>query len=276
MKIHLVDAFTDKAFAGNPAAVVLLDAEPTNFDWMQLLAMEMNQSETCFVWPLKDNSQADWGLRWFTPGVEVQLCGHATLATAHILWQEALVSRDQPITFYTPLAGHYLTCDFNIEIETVLMAFPEVSLTPAPLPAGLVEALGNCKPTHSGRTDNGTLLLQFKTAEEVRGMTPDFRAMLEATSDCVLVTALSDRPGFDVISRFFAPSAGIDEDPVTGSAHCILGPWWGKRLKQKSLSCFQASRRGGVVQLELMDGKVYLSGHAVSLMRGELQAAAVQ
>lgn len=280
MKIHLVDAFTSEAFAGNPAAVVLLDAEPTDFDWMQSVAMEMNQAETAFVWPLsKDTAakeKANMGLRWFTPTVEIQLCGHATLASAHILWQEGLVETADEVRFFSPMAGHHLTCekasgrDSEIDSETdrIRMSFPAVAVEPAEIPAGLVDALG-ATPTHCGRNNNGTLLLQFKTAEEVRSINPDFRAMQEATADVVIVTALSDQSGWDVISRFFAPSHGIEEDSVTGSAHCIIGPWWARPLKQKTLVCYQASKRGGVLYLELEQDRVFISGDAITVLSGD-------
>lgn len=286
MKIHLVDAFASEAFAGNPAAVILLNSEPTDFEWMQSIGAEMNQSETCFVWPLKDKTiahsesgargklgafsqlKADWGLRWFTPKIEIQLCGHATLASAHILWQEGLVEADAEVRFFTPMAEHYLSCEKNIETGYIRMSFPSVPLEPAEIPAGLAKALG-ATPTHCGRNENGSLLLQLKTAEEVRSITPDFRAMQAATTDVVIITALSDQPGVDVISRFFAPGKGIDEDPVTGSAHCIIGPWWGRPLKQKSLVCYQASTRGGLLHLELEPDRVFLSGQAITVLSGD-------
>ena len=275
MKIHLVDAFATKAFAGNPAAVVLLDSEPTDFDWMQALGAEMNQSETCFVWPLKETrdqggTPADWGLRWFTPEAEVQLCGHATLASAHILWTEGLVGKNEVVRFFTPLAGHYLNCEFEAETDAIRMGFPALGVEPAEVPSGLAEALG-AVPSHWGRNANGSLLRQFKTAEEVRSIKPDFPAMKESTSDVVIVTAMSDQAGYDVISRFFAPGEGIDEDPVTGSAHCIIGPWWARPLKQKSLVCYQASSRGGLLHLDLEPDRVFLSGHAVTVLSGDIK-----
>jgi PhzF family phenazine biosynthesis protein len=272
VKIHLVDAFTDKAFAGNPAAVVLLDQEPTDFDWMQSIGMEMNQAETAFVWPLSNETavegNAGWGLRWFTPKVEIRLCGHATLASAHILWQEGLVEADAEVRFFTPMAGHHLTCDKNTENGFIRMSFPAVAVEPAEIPEGLAEALG-ATPTHSARNKNGSLLLQFKSAQEIRSINPDFQAMQKATDDVVIVTALSDTPGLDVISRFFAPGKGIDEDSVTGSAHCIIGPWWSRPLKQKSMVCYQASNRGGILHIELEDDKVNISGNAVTVLNGD-------
>lgn len=274
MKIHLVDAFTDKAFRGNPAAVVLLDSEPTDFEWMQFVGMEMNQAETAFIWPLSNETaakgRADWGLRWFTPTIEIQLCGHATLAGAHILWQEGLVEEGAEVRFYTPMAGHYLTCEQNSESGRIRMCFPSVMVEPARIPEGLAKALG-ATPTHCARNENGSLLLQFKSAAEIRSINPDFRVMQEITDDVVIVTALSDQPGLDVISRFFAPGKGIEEDSVTGSAHCIIGPWWSRPLKQKSLICYQASKRGGILHIDLEDDKVFLSGTAVTVLSGELK-----
>lgn len=268
MKMHMVDAFTAQPFKGNPAAVVILDSEPTDFTWMQSVGAEMNQSETCFVWPLKSESKAEWGLRWFTPEVEIQLCGHATLASAHILWSEALVESDRPVRFFTPMVGHYLSCSLDQEDQSIRMCFPAMSVEIFDAPAGVAAALGadilDCQ-----RCSNGTLLLEIASGEELIGLNPDFRKLAESTSDVVIVTALSDRESEHVVSRFFAPGKGIDEDPVTGSAHCIIGPYWGARLGRNSLVCYQASKRGGVLSLELEEDKVYISGQAVTVMQGD-------
>lgn len=268
MKLHLIDAFTDKAFSGNPAAVVLLDQEPTDFDWMQSVAMEMNQAETAFVWPLQNNPGAEWGLRWFTPAIEIQLCGHATLASAYALWSEGLVAAENAVRFFTPMASHYLSCELNRDDESIRMCFPAIEVESYSIPEVLVEVLGET-PTYCARSKNGSLLLQYKSAEQIRSMQPDFQALEKATDDVIIVTALSDQIGYDVISRFFAPGKGINEDSVTGSAHCIIGPWWSRPLKQKNLVCYQASARGGVLKIELQDDKVFLSGNAVTTLSGD-------
>lgn len=272
MNIYLVDAFASKPFTGNPAAVLILDSEPTDTNWMRSVAADMNQSETCFVWPLTDNDKAEWGLRWFTPITEIELCGHATLASAHVLWSTGLVDEDKEVRFFTPYAKHYLQCaldkDNSADSSAIRMSFPARSTEPAKIPDGLVGALG-ASPTDCGRCDNGSLLLQFSTAEEIRSMRPDFRKLQKCTEDVVIVTALSDQVGMDVISRFFAPGKGLDEDPVTGSAHCIIGPWWSKPLKQQKMVCYQASKRGGVLNLELRDDRVYISGKAVTVLQGD-------
>ena len=268
MNIFLIDAFASEAFSGNPAAVVQLDSEPKDIEWMQSVAAEMNQSETCFLWPLSGDDKAEWGLRWFTPVVEVELCGHATLASAHVLWSTGLVKHQEEVRFFTPLVGHYLSCELDKNSGLIRMCFPALSLEPAKIPVGLTEAMG-ATPTHCGRNERGTLLLQFATADEVRLLSPDFQAMVDATDDVVIATALSDQSEYDVVSRFFAPSKGIDEDPVTGSAHCLIGPWWSRPLKQKKITCYQASKRGGLLNLELVDDNVYISGQAVTVLAGD-------
>ena len=267
MNLHLVDAFTDHAFSGNPAAVMLLASEPTDEGWMQSVAMEMNQAETAFVWPLSNNSRADWGLRWFTPTVEVDLCGHATLASAHVLWQEGQASKHDVVSFYTPKAGHYLQCSENTAESSIRMTFPVVPLEPTEIPLALSRAVG-VKPMHCSQTENGTSFLQLKSAEEVRTAAPNFTEMANVTENNVIISAMSDQIGLDVISRFFAPSKGIDEDSVTGSAHCALAPWWSRKLKQKTLACYQASPRGGHLLVEVDEDKVVLNGKAVTTMRG--------
>jgi PhzF family phenazine biosynthesis protein len=268
MKMHLVDAFSAQPFRGNPAAVVILDSEPTDFAWMQSIGAEMNQSETCFVWPLENNPEADWGLRWFTPEVEIQLCGHATLSSAHMLWSEGLVEANQPVRFFTPMVGHYLSCSLDQENQFIRMSFPAMSVESFDAPAGVIEALGT-DILDSQRCANGTLLFEIASDEELIGLKPDFRKLAESTSDVVIVTALSDRESENVVSRFFAPGKGIEEDPVTGSAHCIIGPYWGARLGRTTLVCYQASKRGGILNLELAEDKVYISGQAVTVMQGD-------
>ncbi len=263
MSIRLiqVDAFTERAFGGNPAAVCLL-AEPREDEWMQHVAREMNLSETAFLLPREDG----FTLRWFTPALEVDLCGHATLASAHALWEEGIAPPEQTLRFHTR-SGLLLARkrDGGIELD-----FPATPETPCGLPPGLAEALG-AQPGYVGLSPFDYLVL-LRDAGTVRSLRPDMVRLKEICARGVIATAASDDPRFDFISRFFAPAAGIDEDPVTGSAHCCLGPFWGGRLDKSDLTAFQASARGGVVRVRLEGNRVRLGGHAVTVLRGELLA----
>jgi PhzF family phenazine biosynthesis protein len=261
-----VDAFTAEPFAGNPAAVCLLDreAEP---GWMQRVAAEMNLAETAFVRRLEPGEGAVFGLRWFTPAVEVELCGHATLASAHVLWTEGRVGAGRRIRFQT-LSGELGAADRDGVVE---LDFPATPPTAADPPAALLEALG--VPAQAvgwagrSRFDH---LLELGSEAAVRGLEPDFRRLRETTTRGVIATAASDADQFDFVSRFFAPAVGIDEDPVTGSAHCALGPYWSGRLGRADLVGYQASRRGGVVRTRTAGDRVLLGGQAVTVLRGEL------
>ncbi len=259
--IFVADAFTDRPFRGNPAAVCLLD-EPRDDAWMQAVAAEMNLSETAFLLPEGDGFR----LRWLTPAVEVDLCGHATLASAHIIWQERRASAGEAIRFHTR-SGLLTTTRRG---DGIAMDFPANPETPADPPAGLIEALG-AAPRHVGRT-RWDYLLEFETAAAVRGLRPDFRRLRAVGARGVIVTARSDDPTFDFVSRFFAPGAGIDEDPATGSSHCSLGPFWAARLGRTALVGYQASARGGVVRVEVGGERVTLIGQAVTVWRGTLEA----
>lgn len=255
-----VDAFTDRAFAGNPAAVCLLD-EAGDDVWLQQVAAEMNLSETAFVRRLEDKFE----LRWLTPKVEVDLCGHATLAAAHVLWTTRQVSAGDPIRFAT--RSGTLTArprDGLIELD-----FPATTATPAEAPAGLCEALG-ARPTYIGRS-RFDYLAALDSPGELRSLAPDFAALLKVAARGVIVTSPSDDPRFDFLSRFFAPSAGIDEDPVTGSAHCCLAPYWAARLGKNRLTGYQASPRGGTVGMTIAGDRVLLAGQAVTVWQGELR-----
>lgn len=271
--IYQVDAFTDTPFAGNPAAVCPLDG-PADEGWMGRLAAEMNLSETAFFWPEDTDRPAGGGyrLRWFTPATEVDLCGHATLAAAHILATE-LGAADGTIRFHTrsgelrvaPLAGGGYEMSFPaLEFETQAPDDPRID--------GLMEALGLSKSDvcHlvKSRFD---LLVVLADARRVAALSPDFRALKEVPARGVIVTAASDDPTVDFVSRFFGPAVGVDEDPVTGSAHCLLGPWWGERLGRHELAGYQASARGGRVGLRLVDDRVCLRGDAVTVFAGELR-----
>jgi len=254
-----VDAFTDRPFSGNPAAVCLLDDERDS-QWMQAVAAEMNLSETAFVRPLADGFE----LRWFTPAVEVDLCGHATLASAHVLWSEGIVGDDEAIPFHTK-SGE-LECARHGEL--IEMDFPATSAEPLQADEGLSEALG-VEPSWIGGSKFDRLVL-VESAQVLRTLQPDFARLKEVLVRGVIVTSESDDPRFDFLSRFFGPAVGIDEDPVTGSAHCCLGPFWGERLGKTEMTAFQASARGGIVHVRVAGERIVLGGNAVTVVRGEL------
>ena len=263
-EIFQVDAFTDKPFSGNPAAVCILE-NAVEDEWMLALANEMNLSETAFLHPDKDG----YRLRWFTPAVEVDLCGHATLASAHILWETGLLPPDQPARFYTR-SGLLGAVRKKNWIELDFPAEPEKKI---PLPEKLTAALG-LTPTYVGK-NRFDYLIDVDSAEAVHNLRPDFTLLADIMCRGFIVTSKSDLPEFDFISRFFAPGAGVNEDPVTGSAHCCLGPYWAKKLGRDELVAYQASQRGGVVRVRLGGERVYLEGQAVTVMRGEILVTAV-
>jgi PhzF family phenazine biosynthesis protein len=254
-----VDAFTNRPFGGNPAAICWLE-QPADPAWMQSVAEEMNLSETAFVRRLADGLE----LRWFTPIVEVDLCGHATLATAHAIWTSGLAPLDQPLRFHTK--SGLLTCtragDF---IELDFPAMPAKAVTP---PGGLIEALG-VEPVFVGQSKFDYLVV-LGSAEAVRNTRPDFAKLGQIQTRGVIVTARSADPQFDLISRFFAPAVGVNEDPVCGSAHCCLAPYWAEQLGKTELMAFQASNRGGVLRLRLNGNRVILGGQAVTVWQGNL------
>lgn len=261
LDLFQVDAFTDRPFAGNPAAVCLL-TEPANAEWMQNVAREMNLAETAFIHPTGDG----FGLRWFTPAVEVELCGHATVASAHVLWETGTLAPDDLARFHT-LSG-LLTAERTGEwIELDFPARPAEEVDP---PEGLAEALG-AKPLFVGRSKYD-YLLELPSEEAVRNADPDHRRLAALPVRGVIVTARGSDNPFHFISRFFAPGSGIDEDPVTGSAHCTLGPYWRERLGQDEFLAYQASPRGGVVRVRVEGDRVKLGGQAVTVLRGRLVA----
>lgn len=259
--ISVIDAFTTEKFRGNPAAVCVL-AESAPDAWMQQVAAELNLSETAFLLPEADQ----WLLRWFTPTTEVALCGHATLASAHALWESGRSKVDRPIDFRTLKSG-ILTC--RRDDAGVVMDFPVRQAAAASPPDGLQEALG-CDLRWCGRSAYD-LLVEVANEAVVRGLKPDFRALSELPVRGVIVTALASAGGsHDFVSRFFAPGAGVPEDPVTGSAHCTLAPYWATRLGRNRLRAWQVSARGGEVRTELAGDRVHLGGGAVTVWRGEL------
>ena len=255
-----VDAFTSEAFGGNPAAVCILKA-PRDEQWMAQVAMEMNLSETAYLHPEGDG----YRLRWFTPEVEIALCGHATLASAHVLWTEGHLDPDAEARFYT-MSG-LLRC--HRAGEWIRMDFPAKTVTPAEPPTQMREALG-CDLVHVGRNDLD-YLIEVADEATVRAIQPQHHLLRQLPVRGVIVTARGSGP-YDFVSRFFAPGSGIDEDPVTGSAHCALAPYWGAKLGKTDMTAFQTSKRGGVVHVSLKGDRVVLSGQAVTVLRGELLA----
>ncbi len=254
-----VDAFTSQPFAGNPAGVCVLDG-PRPDGWMQAVAREMNLSETAFLVPEADGFR----LRWFTPAVEVDLCGHATLASAHVLYESARLAAGAEARFHT--RSGLLTA--RRDGDWIAMDFPAVHATPAPAPAGLLEALG-AEPVAVARS-RFDYLVELAGAAGVRDLAPDLHRLKVVEARGVIVTARSDVPEYDIVSRFFAPRAGVDEDPVTGSAHCSLGPWWAGRLGRDTLVAYQASARGGILHLRMRGDRVELRGRAVTVLRGTI------
>jgi PhzF family phenazine biosynthesis protein len=259
LPIFHVDAFADRPFRGNPAAVCIL-AEPREDPWLQDLAAEMNLSETAFL--LKEGE--GFRLRWFTPVMEVDLCGHATLASGHVLWEGGYLKPSQKAHFFS--RSGLLTAERKK--EWIDLNFPATPAAPAAPPEGLLEALG-IEPSYIGKT-RFDYLLEVASEEVLRSMRPDFRALKALSVRGIIVTSRSAAPPYDFVSRFFAPAAGVDEDPVTGSAHCSLGPYWRDRLQKDEFLAFQASPRGGVLQIRVGGDRVFLGGKAVTVLRGEL------
>lgn len=258
--IFQVDAFTDKPFAGNPAAVcLLLNGEKSSW-WMQQVAMEMNLSETAFLVPQADG----WKLRWFTPTVEVDLCGHATLASAHVLFSQGLAQAREAIRFYT--ASGVLTA--RLREDWLELDFPAEPAWGEDINPEIIRALG-VKPLFTGR-NRIDYLVEVEKEEEILTLKPEMARLRELTERGVMVTAPASREGYDFVSRFFAPGVGIDEDPVTGSAHCCLGPYWQPRLNKAEFLAWQASSRGGAVKVRLQGDRVILGGQAVMVFQGEL------
>lgn len=263
MRLYQVDAFTDIPFAGNPAGVCLLPAEqPVN--WMLAVAREMNLSETAFL--LRQG--AGYNLRWFTPKTEVSLCGHATLASAHILWEEQVVPEADTIEFYTKSG----TLPVRRRAGMIEMDFPARPVTPVAHDDRINRALG-VTPSFTGKyaTTNGdAYLLRLASEDAVRRVAPDFQALLQTPARVVIVTSASSDPAYEFISRFFAPAVGINEDPVTGSAHCYLTPYWGEALGKTEMVAYQASERGGIIKCSWKGERVWIGGRAKTIFKAEL------
>jgi len=254
-----VDAFTHKPFSGNPAAVCVLPG-PREPEWMQAVAGEMNLSETAFL----HKEGEGYRLRWFTPALEVELCGYATLASAHVLWERGSVPEAATIHFFTH-SGELTAAKQGDWIELDFPAEPE---EPVKTPASLQEALG-VKLLYTGR-NRFDYLVEVESEKTLRRLRPDFPLLEKMHARGICVTSRSQSAEYDFVSRFFAPASGMSEDPVTGSAHCCLGPFWGKRLGKEELLGFQVSARGGVVRVRLAEKRVLLGGQAVTVLRGEL------
>jgi PhzF family phenazine biosynthesis protein len=261
MRLLHIDAFTDRPFRGNPAAVCLLDRE-RDAEWMQHVAMEMNLSETAFLLHRSDG----WSLRWFTPTVEVDLCGHATLASAHALWSEAMLDPNEMVRFHTRsglltalLRGDWIELDFPVTPESKSEA-----------PRGMLEALGVGNPKYVGK-NKFDYIVELESEDAVRAIKPDYLRLRELEARGVMVTSRSSNSGYDFVSRYFAPAFGIDEDPVTGSTHCCLTPYWAAKLGKTEMVAYQASRRGGTMRVRLAGDRVLLGGRAVTILRGRLE-----
>ncbi len=258
---HVIDAFADTPFAGNPAAVCVL-AAPAEEQWMKLVARELNLSETAFLHPI----EGGWSLRWFTPTVEVKLCGHATLASAFTLWETGVLAPDQIARFHT-LSG-WLTC--RRTGEWIEMDFPAQVPELCPTPESLSESLG-AKLLWVG--SNGMdYLVEVADEKALRALKPNFSTLAKLPVRGVIVTCRSESAEFDFLSRFFAPAAGVNEDPVTGSAHCALGPYWQAKLGKSDFTAYQASERGGIVKVGVRGERVRLRGQAVMMSKVELLA----
>jgi PhzF family phenazine biosynthesis protein len=263
MRIRVIDAFTDRPFAGNPAGVCLLDAFPEDA-WMQQVAAELNLSETAFAHPREDG---DWALRWFTPKVEVQLCGHATLATVHALHADGLIS--DRVRFHSHRG--VLAAEVAGEITLDFPAAPPQAID---VPAGVESALGAAPAEVWGTGLLRDLLAVFDDEAQVRTLAPDFAAVARLDGFRAVIATAPGSDGFDYVSRFFAPSVGIPEDAVTGGAHTALAPYWAARLGRDPLVGFQASPRGGVVGTSVHGDRVHLRGRAVTVLDGTLNVNA--
>ena len=274
MRIRIIDAFTDRPFAGNPAAVCLLDGDAwPDEGWMRAVAAEMNLSETAFAHPLPAGGEADWALRWFTPVVEEKLCGHATLATAHALRSDG----GTPGTVsFASLSGVLIT--HAHDDGSITLDFPAAPLTETPVPAGLADAIGAEPAATYGTGALRDLLIVLPDEAGVRALDPDFTAVARlARRDDIrgltcTAAAADASDGYDFVSRFFAPADGIAEDPVTGSAHTALAPYWSALLGRDELIGLQASARSGLVRTAVRGERVHLTGRAVTVLDGNLLA----
>jgi PhzF family phenazine biosynthesis protein len=260
LKLFQIDAFTSNAFKGNPAAVCFMDGARDD-RWMANVAAEMNLAETAFLTRGDDG----WRLRWFTPTVEVDLCGHATLGSAHAIWSEN-ISSDDVLRFHT--RSGVLTAKHDGDM--IELDFPAKRAESIAAPAGLFDALGINSAAYVGR-NQFDYIVELSSETEVRALKPDHGVLRQLPVRGVIVTSRGTGD-YDFISRFFAPCSGVDEDPVTGSSHCCLTPYWSERLGKMEMNAYQASPRGGAIRVRLDGDRVKLAGHAVTIFRGELLA----
>ncbi|MBK8549707.1 MAG: PhzF family phenazine biosynthesis protein [Ignavibacteria bacterium] len=260
LKIFTVDAFTDKMFSGNPAGVCLLQNDLDD-SILQKIAAEMNLSETAFVKKLNEG----FSLRWFTPVTEVELCGHATLSSAHILWQEGILNPEEEAVFHTVFKGILTAKKAGDEIE---LNFPANPPFQSEQNEELEKALG-IKPVNLETTDHH-YILELDSETIVKNVRPDFNLLNKLEKYGTIITAKAEKNDYDFVSRFFAPAKGINEDPVTGSAHCVLAPYWSKKLNKKSMKAYQTSQRGGYLNVTMEGDRVLIAGKAVTVLKGEL------
>lgn len=269
MRIRIVDAFTDRPFTGNPAGVLLLDSDGFPADsWLQQVATEVNLSETAFAHPLPAGGDADWALRWFTPATEVDMCGHATLATAHVLHTTGTASGTVRFAARCGILSATAHQDGTLTLD-----FPTSPLTSVEIPDGIPEALGaKVLSAHDTGPQVGDLVLELADERSVRELTPDLPALVAHSQRGIIATAAAEDPsgGYDFVSRGFFPRVGIDEDPVTGSAHTALAPFWSARLGRAELTGLQVSARTGLVHAALRGDRTLLTGRAVTVIDGEL------
>lgn len=257
---YQVDAFAVKPFKGNPAAVILMD-DTREDSWYQAAAQEINLSETAFLRP----KGHDYELRWFTPTTEVDLCGHATIASAHILYEFGFYDPDEMINFHT--RSGVLTSTFNR--GTILLDMPRLSVSPVAAPALLKDILG-FDPVAVAESENGALVAELANADQVRDFKPNFDAIDQLEQRDFAITASGEGTKYDFISRFFSPKTGIPEDPVTGMAHCLLGPYWEEKTGKSQFHAYQASARGGEVWVQLKGNRALIGGKAVTVVKGEM------
>ncbi len=265
MKFFQVDTFTQHVHHGNPAAVCFL-TKAISAEKMQLIAAEVNQPATAFVQAHADPFANKWQLRWFTPTKEYALCGHATLGAAFMLWSEGIVRPDRPIRFQTE--HHLLTCTYNAQ-RWISMRFPAQPVVPADPPAGLLSSLGIADALFCGRTSTNDYVIEVSSPSVIRDLAPDFAQLSVLDLKGVTVTALAHDQEMDFVSRYFS-AENAKEDPVTGTAHCRLAPYWSEKLGKNKLVGFQASQRGGLVRMEVVGDDVVLGGQAVMVIRGEM------
>ena len=257
---YQVDAFAVKPFKGNPAAVFLLESARED-SWLQAVAEEINLPETAFLLP----KGHDYQLRWFTPTTEVGLCGHATIASAHILYEFGFYDLDETINFHTRSG----IISSTINRGTIELDMPRLSIKASPMPDGLLNILGT-EPLATYVTEAKTLIAEMPTAELIRSFVPDFKQIEKLDFEGLAITALSDDPRFDFISRYFSPRDGIPEDPVTGMTHCALAPYWEAKLGKTDFHAYQASSRGGELWLHVTPNRVFVGGKAVTVLAGEM------